>query len=640
MFFPYDYVVLPVCIVGVAYLLFQREPPRRQLPTKPQLSSAASSSNLTEGDGVPLKIFFGSQTGTAEEFSKRLANEARSYKFAPRVVDLESIGTPEKLASTKLAIFVVATYGEGEPTDNARDFYSWLGEEQENNTLSGLQFAVFGLGNKTYEHYNEVARVVDQRLEDLGAERLVERGEGDDDGSLEEDFLTWKEKMWPELCERLGMSSEGGGQVARAFRMIEHATAPSVTIQAPPKAKDGKQIVEARVLVNRELHGPTSDRSCRHIEIDTTQHKLHYETGDHLAVFPENDPVLVDQYLAALRVDGNTYFSLLPATAETESVSRYPAVCTFREALTKYCDLAGYASKNILRAMAEYATDSQEKSHLSLLAGTSATSKHEYSTYIKTATRNVLEVLQDHPSVNLPIDHFLELVGPLQCRYYSISSSPLVHSTSIHITCVLVSFSTPSNTPKLGVCTRWLSTRIPENHPDGVSVRCFVRKSTFRLPLNHKTPVVLVGPGTGVAPFRAFIQERDFQRKKLGESNVGESVLYFGCRNRDTDFLYKEELLGYAASGTLTELNLAFSREQEAKVYVQDRMRENYDSLFRLLFERKGFFYVCGEGARMAKDVHKELVRMLVSKGKEEQLATQMVAKLQKDGRYHTDVWS
>eukprot|EP00002_Diphylleia_rotans_P009972 TRINITY_DN2034_c0_g1_i1.p1 TRINITY_DN2034_c0_g1~~TRINITY_DN2034_c0_g1_i1.p1 ORF type:complete len:650 (+),score=150.17 TRINITY_DN2034_c0_g1_i1:45-1994(+) len=642
--FEFDFIVLPVLALLIAVIVLRPKKPVAE--AKPQATVQEEViDEEAEKTFTPMKIFFGSQTGTAEAYSKRLAQEAKTYKFKPQVIDLDAYDF-SNFAEDDIVAFVCSTYGEGEPPDNAKEFWNYIHSDLPSDIFSKMRYFVFALGNKTYEQYNTCGRGIDSRLEQLGATRLVARGEGDDDGNLEEDFIAWKEKLWTELCAKVGMSSEksGGDVPAMTFKMVIHDQdyLPKVNRERS-QSHAMKMSVDAKILVNRELHTTKSDRSCRHIEIDCADSNLSYETGDHLAVFPNNHHELVAEYAKRLNADLDTLFTMEPVEADSNDKSPFPSPCTVRDALTKYCDITSPASKMMLQVLAHYATDAKEKDYLKLLAGSSEESKAEYNKYIKKGIRNVLEVLEEHPSVQVPIEHILQVFPSLQCRYYSISSSNNLHPEALHITAVLVEYKAPTNRYKFGVCTKWLS----ELRPNGssvlpVTVKCLVRKSNFRLPVDKSLPVVMVGPGTGLAPFRGFIQERHYQRRQYGSENVGPTVLFFGCRNREIDFLYEDELLAYTRDGTLSALHVAFSREStEKKEYVQHKMVQEKESVFDLIYNKKGYFYICGEAQHMAKDVRTALINMIGEYAKlDEEGAKKYVDVMQQEGRLQLDVWS
>ncbi|XP_025995735.1 NADPH--cytochrome P450 reductase-like isoform X2 [Solenopsis invicta] len=599
--------------------------------------------------GRSLVVFYGSQTGTAEEFAGRLAKEGIRYKMKGMVADPEECDMEElvrlKTIPNSLAVFCLATYGEGDPTDNAMEFIDWL--KNGDGDLTGLNYAVFGLGNKTYEHYNEIGVYVDNRLEQLGATRVVELGLGDDDANIEDDFITWKDKFWPAVCEFFGIEGAGEDVSIRQYKLTEHVDLPndriytgeiarlhSFTNQRPPY--DAKNPFLAPVKMNRELHGPASDRSCMHIEFDIDGSKMRYETGDHLAVYPVNNPELVNKIGEQCGVNLDTVFTLTNTDEESTKKHPFPCPCSYRTALTHYLDITSNPRTHVLKELAEYATDPAEKEKLKLMASTTVEGKAAYQQWIIQDNRNIVHILEDIHSLKPPLDHLCEILPRLQCRYYSISSSPKIYPNSVHITAVVVEYKTPTGRTNKGVTTTWLKEKHPTDPPCLVPI--FVRKSQFRLPTRPSTPIVMIGPGTGLAPFRGFIQERDFARKEGKE--VGDTILYFGCRKSQEDFIYRDELEEYVKSGLLT-LHTAFSREQAQKVYVTHLLENNKEELWRVIGEQNGHVYVCGDAKNMARDVHNILLKMVKERGNMSEVdAANYIKKMESQKRYSSDVWS
>ncbi|XP_044585707.1 NADPH--cytochrome P450 reductase isoform X1 [Cotesia glomerata] len=599
--------------------------------------------------GRSLVVFYGSQTGTGEEFAGRLAKEGVRYKMKGMVADPEECDMEElvnlKQIPNSLAVFCLATYGEGDPTDNAMEFVDWLKNGEAD--LTGLNYAVFGLGNKTYEHYNEVATYVDFRLEQLGATRVFECGLGDDDANIEDDFITWKDKFWPAVCDFFGIEGAGEDVSIRQYKLTEHVEVPadriytgeiarlhSLVNQRPPF--DAKNPYLAAVKVNHELHGPTSERSCMHIEFDIEGSKMRYDAGDHVAVYPVNDNELVEKIGKICEVDLDTVIILTNTDEESTKKHPFPCPCSYRTALTHYIDITSNPRTHVLKELAEYCSDPKDKERLKLMASTTAEGKALFHQWVTNENRNIVHILEDIPSLKPALDHLCELLPRLQCRYYSISSSPKLHPTSIHITAVVVEYKTPTGRINRGVTTTWLKNKHPTDPPSYVPI--FVRKSQFRLPPKAITPIIMVGPGTGLAPFRGFIQERDLLRK--GGEEVGDTILYFGCRKSKEDFLYQNELEGYVKSGTLT-LHTAFSREQEKKVYVTHLLEKNKDEIWDVIGAKHGHVYICGDARNMARDVHNILLKVVQEKGKMTELqAADYIKKMETQKRYSTDVWS
>uniref|UniRef100_A0A1A9UHQ5 NADPH--cytochrome P450 reductase n=1 Tax=Glossina austeni TaxID=7395 RepID=A0A1A9UHQ5_GLOAU len=616
------------------------------------VSTAAVTENSfikkLKASGRSLVVFYGSQTGTAEEFAGRLAKEGIRYRLKGMVADPEECDMEELLQlkdiSNSLAVFCLATYGEGDPTDNAMEFYEWITNGDAD--LTGLNYAVFGLGNKTYEHYNKVAIYVDKRLEELGATRVFELGLGDDDANIEDDFITWKDRFWPAVCDNFGIEGSGEEVLIRQFRLLEHndvqpdriytgevARLHSLQNQRPPF--DAKNPFLAPILINRELH-KGGNRSCMHIELDIEGSKMRYDAGDHVAMYPINDKDLVEKLGLLCNADLDLVFSLINTDTDSSKKHPFPCPTTYRTALTHYLEIAAIPRTHILKELAEYCSDENDKQFLRSMASITPEGKEKYQSWVQDACRNIVHILEDINSCKPSIDHVCELLPRLQPRYYSISSSSKLYPTKVHITAVLVQYKTPTGRLNKGVATTYLKAKNPEEGE--VKVPVFIRKSQFRLPTKPEIPIVMVGPGTGVAPFRGFIQERQHLRDE--GKQVGESILYFGCRKKSEDFIYEEELEEYVEKGTLT-LKTAFSRDQEKKIYVTHLLEQDADLLWRVLGENNGHFYICGDAKNMAVDVRNILVKILKTKGNmNEPDAVQYLKKMEAQKRYSADVWS
>jgi len=260
-----------------------------------------------------------------------------------------------------------------------------------------------------------------------------------------------------------------------------------------------------------------------------------------------------------------------------------------------------------------------------------------YADWIAKDRRNILAILEDLPSLKPKIDHICELLPRLQPRFYSISSSPKIHPKSIHVTAVLVDYKTRTDRHMQGVCTSLLATKQPVEGQELPRVPCYVRKSQFRLPFKPTTPVIMIGPGTGIAPFRGFIQERSYYKRE--GKPIGDTILYFGCRNKAKDFIYQDEMENFVDTGVL-KLHTAFSRDQEHKVYVQHLLDQNHQEIWDVL-SSNGHLYICGDAKNMARDVHSTLVKILINKGEMDTAgAEDYIKRLQSKGRYSADVWS
>ncbi|KAF0712968.1 hypothetical protein As57867_004564, partial [Aphanomyces stellatus] len=568
-------------------------------------------------DPTAVTILFGSQSGTAARFAKAVAAAAGRHNVS--VVNLNAF-EPASLPTLPFVVLVVATAGNGEPTDSARAFYAYLGVLAP-DSLTRVQFTVFGLGNKLYDKYNAMGRYVNERMEALGARRFYRHGEGDAFCTLEDEFQDWKAGLWDALQQTgmiLGAVPSAPALHSPALPTPRAKTNPPrltydlapAAIQdedAPPRNYSDAAIdcandhffhhTSARLVSARQLRQSTATGSTFHLEFELDHSLLGtYKTANTMAVLPQNDPTLVARVATALHYDRTAVVVVSPLETRHAMTHPFPTPATIDRILTQYVDLSMAPRKSALAALAHYATSASDQDRLLFLA--SPEGKAEYDAWVKAACRTFGDVIEAFPSLHVPLAAFLHLVPALQPRSYTIASSHLVHPTRIHITLgVLATPSLPGNRSFVGVTSNYLSKmamrviQAPNNASDATdgvqptrewpSIRMTVRKSTFKLPSSSATPIIMIGPGTGIAPMRAFLQERQHQRN-AGEA-VGPTWLFFGCRRQADDYIYQDELAAYEADGTLSQLHVAFSRDTAQKVYVQHLIKQQGEALWALL---------------------------------------------------------
>lgn len=555
--------------------------------------AVAEAQTATEAGPAPeVTILHGSQTGNAENIARQAAERAEARGFRPQVFDMADIKKPQLKAAGKLLV-VVSTHGEGEPPDAAAELHE-LVQSKKAPPLKDTHFAVLALGDTSYEYFCQTGRDFDARLEALGGTRILDRVDCDVDY---DDIAT----RW--IDDALG-----------AFG-VDTSTAPSnvvsfgpVASQAETTAYSRKNPFPATLLTNQVLTGRGSDKETRHIELSLEDSGLEWQPGDSLGVLPENDPREIDDLLAATGL------------AEQTGVSGPRGDVSLREALAH-----DYEITTLTRPFLQNWAELSGSTELARLLGEDA--REELRAWMW--GRHIIDVIQSWPVSGIDAATFTGALRRLPPRLYSIASSHAANPDEIHLTVAAVRYQSHGR-DRLGVASTWLADRIAE---DGTVPVYIDTNRNFRLPANGDTPIIMVGPGTGVAPFRAFVEER--QERGHG----GRNWLFFGDRRFRTDFLYQKDWLRWREQGALDTISVAFSRDQAEKVYVQDKLREHGAAVWQWLNDG-ACFYVCGDAEFMAPDVHQALIDIAARHGGlSADDASAWVGQLQKDKRYQRDVY-
>jgi sulfite reductase (NADPH) flavoprotein alpha-component len=538
---------------------------------------------------IKVSVLFGSETGNAEALARRVAKAATQRGFEAKALGLDKISA-KHLAQQMYVLIVTSTFGEGDPPENAKAFHEQLHADYQPR-LEGLRYSVLALGDKNYEQFCKCGIDFDLRLHALGAERLY--GRVDCDVDYEQPFEAWLQGVFTVL----DASSE------KPAPMTPGALQPA---QASP-AFSKKNPFPAKLLTNRKLTAGHSAKETRHYEISLAGSGLVYEAGDALGVIATNGPSVVDDLLRALNRDGE---EAVPMPDGGES--------SLRTALLRHYDITKIPPQ-LLKWVAEHTPDATLRDLL--LPEAKDALKH----YLH--GREIVDLLIDFPSVTFTPAEFVAHLRKLTPRLYSISSSLKAFPDQVHLTVASVRYESFGRKRK-GVCSTFLADRVNGTVP------VFVQTSHgFRLPAQGDTPIVMVGPGTGIAPFRAFLHDRRASGAR------GRNWLFFGDQRAETDFLYREELEPMVNDGHLTKLSTAFSRDQAEKIYVQNRMAEQGAELWAWLQEG-AHFYVCGDASRMARDVDAALHAVAAKHGGlGAEGAVEFVANLKKEKRYQRDVY-
>jgi sulfite reductase (NADPH) flavoprotein alpha-component len=559
------------------------------LQEAPQMLSSITEQVVSK----EVTILFGSQTGNAQGLAEDLSGKLEKHGFQVALSSMNDF-KPNRIKKVQNLLILASTHGEGDPPDNALSFYEFLNGRRAPQ-LNDLRFSVLSLGDSSYEFFCQTGKDFDSRLEELGGKRLCPRVDCDLD--FDEPASEWMESVLSSLKET---------QESESTLLSSSKTETSIDQASYSRTNPFK----AEILESVNLNGRGSNKETRHLELSLEGANLEYEPGDSLGIYPENDPALVDLLIWEMNWNPD----------EQVAVNKQGDRSPLRDAL-----ITNYEITVLTKPLIEKA--SQVFSNNDLKGLLAAGNEEELRRYIE--GRDLLDLVRDFALKEVPASTFISILRKIPPRLYSIASSLKANPDEVHLTIGAVRYNAHER-DRTGVC----SIQCAERALPGDFLPVFIqRNQNFKLPSDQDTPIIMIGPGTGIAPFRSFLQEREELEAE------GKSWLFFGDQHFVTDFLYQIEWQQWLKNGVLTKMDVAFSRDTEEKVYVQDRMKENSRELYQWL-EDGAVVYICGDEKRMAHDVHETLITIIEREGQmSREHAEDYLTDMQQHKRYQRDVY-
>ncbi len=557
------------------------------------LTGGAEPAGAPAAAGPKLTILYGSESGNSEKLADLSAKEAKKLGFKATTRNM-SDATPADLAKIENLLVIISTWGEGDPPEAATTFHKALLSEEHD--LSKLRYSVCALGDTSYTRFCQTGKEVDARLETLKATRLTPRQDCDVD--YEDAHRAWLD----EALKAFGPVATAAPVNGNGNSVFSFAAAPTQPVW------DKKNPFASEMLERVLLNGRGTAKETWHYELSLENAGLTYEPGDALGVIPANPSDVVESLLKAAKLSGSESVEVSGTSKPVAEALREDLDITAlsRPVLTKLFAFSGSAQ------LSDLLKEGNEKQLNDYLWG-----------------RWIVDALEDFAPKGIAAADLVSILRKIPPRLYSIASSPLAHPDEVHLTIAAVRYHANGRDRK-GIASTYLADHVPQGEPVSVYIH---ENKNFRLPASGDTPIIMVGPGTGIAPFRSFVEHRS----ALGHE--GKSWLFFGDQRYTYDFLYQLEWQEHLASGALSRLDVAFSRDQPEKIYVQDKMRERSRDLYTWL-EEGAHLYVCGDASRMAHDVHQTLIDIVVKEGgKSKEAAELYVEDLRKTKRYQRDVY-
>ncbi|CAG8496364.1 18929_t:CDS:10, partial [Gigaspora rosea] len=596
-----------------------------------------------------LLILYGSQTGCAQDIAERIYRQARRRHFKVRVYPMDDYERAN-LINERLVIFICSTTGQGDEPSNMRKFWKYLLRKNlPNDILNQMKFAVFGLGDSSYVRYNWPAKKLFKRLLQLGARNILPRGDGDDqhylgiDGALD----PWLKNLWEIIMEiyplppNLEVLSDDILLYPLILIKILSKAATRFRVEFidqkfdENKEKTNDDEVYARLVKNERVTAHDHFQDVRHIELDIDGAELRYAPGDVAVIRPKNLSEEVNEFIKMMNLSdiADDAFILIPNDEDHKIPPHWNFPLTLRKLFENYLDIFSTPRRSFFEFLKFFVTNEDHIEKLKEFC--SAEGQDDLYAYNQRVRRTIDEVLQDFSSANISLEYIFDMFPEMQPRQFSISSSLKAHPGRIHLTVAIVKYKTKLQKPREGVCTKWLSGLVP----DECFIPISISRGTMGLPASTSTPIILIGPGTGVSVMRAFLEERIYE-------GATENYLFFGCRNQDRDYYYKDQWKQYIDAGQL-RVFVAFSRDQvlfknicDKKVYVQDILKENAQLIWDIMHEREGYIYISGRSDKMPTDVMNAFKDIFMSEGGMNEVdAEKYIKTLEMKRRYQQEVW-
>jgi sulfite reductase alpha subunit-like flavoprotein len=592
----------------------------------------AQMSTVDENQGPPMTILYGSETGNTAELATRFAGMCQSRGYSVELAELNDLSV-EDLAGKQNVVIMIATCGEGQIPQNAQMLYEELGRA-EPESLAGVNYTVFALGDKAYRHFCTAGKDYDHRLKDLGAVRVLDMGIGDDkdEDKFETGFSEWLPK-WIEEVQAPPDPKENDPPAPLFHLQPAEARDALETLSRPPRTK------RLQVGFNKRISPADYEYSIRHIQFLDPDNKLPYLLGDALAIHWANDKGRVRQFLADYGLDGDEVFSATPLAGVNAGVKAERLDSAFRvDALfTDMLDIFGRPSKNFLKELSKVAPPGSDRDRLMYLV--SEEGAEAYAKEITGESLTFADVLLQFPCAKPDLNQLITMLPVAKPRLYTIASSTRLTPGSIELTIITNTWDNNSGVEKVGSCTDFFERMDTDKNQEPIWMDCSISPGSFEFG-EPEVPMVMTGTGTGVAPFLAFAKDREWYINNFGPERAGEMWLFFGCRDRGADYILGDELDQLSDKGVLTHLRPAFSRDGPKKVYIQDRIKSEAKGVYSALVEKKGYLYLCGQAGDREKDVLNSVAQAFAEGGGlTQEQAQKELDDLIEEGRYCPELY-